>query len=62
MSVAGFGDFPFSDPGAEPTTWLVYKPVSRDDYYGKYMIRYCQPFDEFVCQEACFDMSLVDEP
>lgn len=62
ISVSGFGGFPFVDPGAEPTTWLVYKPVTRDDYYGKYMIRVCQPFDDHTCHEGCFDTSLVDEP
>jgi hypothetical protein len=61
VSVNGFFGFAFSDPGVEPTTWLVYKPVSREDYYDRYMIRVCQPFDEFTCHEACFDDSLVDE-
>jgi len=62
ISVSGFGGFPFVDPGAAPTTWLSYKPVTREDYYGKYMIRFCQPFAEFMCHAACFDDSLVDEP
>jgi hypothetical protein len=36
--------------------------VSRDDYYGKYMIRVCQAHDGIECHDACFDQSLVDEP
>jgi hypothetical protein len=63
IGVADFGSsFPLYDDGTEPTRFIAYKPVSRDDYYGKYMIRVCQPHDGFMCHEGCVDNSLVDEP
>jgi hypothetical protein len=63
IGVPDFGSsFPFYDDGNEPARWISYKPVSREDYYGKYMIRVCQPHDGYECHEACFDESLVDEP
>ena len=62
IGVTDFGSsFPFYDDGTEPTRWIAYKLVSREDYYGKYMIRVCQPHDGYECYEACFDDSLVDE-
>ena len=63
IGASDFGSsFPFYDDGNPPTRWIAYKPVTREDYYGKYMIRVCQPHDGFECYEACFDESLVDEP
>lgn len=62
IAVSGFFGFAFADAEGEPTSWIVYKPVSHDDYYGKYMIRVCQAHDGFECHEGCFDTSLVDEP
>jgi hypothetical protein len=62
IAVSGFFGFAFADVEGEPTSWIVYKPVTRDDYYGKYMIRVCQEHDGFMCHEGCFDASLVDEP
>jgi len=62
LGVGDFGSFSLYDDGAEPMRWVAYKAVTRDDYYGKYMIRVCQPHDGFECHMACFDESLVDEP
>jgi hypothetical protein len=62
IAVSGFFGFAFADVEGEPTSWIVYKPVTHDDYYGKYMIRVCQPHDGFECHEGCFDPSLIDEP
>ncbi len=61
LSVSGFGGFALADDGNEPTRWLVYRSVSRQDYYGKYMIRICQPHDGIMCQPGCTDDSLIDE-
>jgi hypothetical protein len=62
LGVTDFGSFPLYDDGTEPTRWMAYKAVTRADYYGKYMIRICQPHDGFECHPGCFDDSLVDEP
>ena len=48
-------------PETEPTRWIVYKPVTREEYYGKYMIRICQASGDSECHEGCFDDTLVNE-
>lgn len=62
LGAADFGGFPLYDDGTEPTRWIAYKAVTREEYYGKYMIRVCQPHDGIECHEGCFDESLVNEP
>ena len=62
VSVSGFGGFAFDDNQEEPTRWLGYRRISRDEYYGKYTIRFCQPHDGYECQPGSSDSSLIDEP
>lgn len=39
----------------DPTNWLVLKPVSETDFYGKYMVRICQDYGkEPKCYQGCF--------
>ncbi len=64
IGVRGFNAFelPFTGtPETEPTRYNVYKSVSREDYYGRYMIRICQAAPGDSCHEGCTDNTLVNE-
>lgn len=64
VSVTGFQGFQlplFTDPPTDPTRWIVFRPISRDDFYGKYMIRVCQALPGYPCHPDCSSMSLVGE-
>ncbi|MFH2007773.1 MAG: hypothetical protein ABI333_14420 [bacterium] len=48
-------------PETAPTRYIVFKQVTREDYYGKYMIRICQASGGDTCHDGCFDDTLVNE-
>ena len=61
IGVSRFGGstLPFTGtPDSQPTRWMVYRPISREDYYGRYMIRVCQPTGGHECHEGCTDDDL----
>jgi hypothetical protein len=64
ISVSGFSGFevPFAgEAGSEPNRWLVFKSVTRQQYYGQYMIRICQASGDDTCHDGCFSDSLIGE-
>lgn len=64
IGVSGFSAFEvpfFGSNDEEPTKWLVFKSVTREDYYGKYMIRICQASGGSSCHPGCDSDSLIGE-
>ncbi len=64
VAVTGFQGFqlPFSDePPTDPNRWIVFRPISQQDFYGKYMIRVCQGSPNNPCHPDCSSVSLVGE-
>jgi hypothetical protein len=47
-------------PLAAPTKWAIYRRISKQSYYSKYMIRICQAKLGMTCNPGCFSNSLVD--
>jgi len=64
IGVSGFSAFEVPFHGSEeqePTKWIVFKRVSQEDYYGKYMIRICQASGGTSCHSGCDSDSLIGE-
>ncbi len=59
VSVTGFdGDLPFSSqPPDSPDRWIVFRPVTPEDYASRYMIRLCQAATDDGCHPHCFPES-----
>jgi len=62
VTTLGTGDVPWATtaPPASPTRWVVYKRITKTEFYGKYMIRICQPVSGYSCNAGCSSMTLVD--
>jgi hypothetical protein len=43
LSVTRFGGLPFAneEPAAEPTQWIVFRPITREEAHGRYDHPYC---------------------
>jgi len=56
LSVTGFGSsYPFFDaPPENPTRWVVFRPISFEDWDNRYMIRLCQAATPDGCHPDCF--------
>ena len=51
--------YPSTPPRGEPTNWLVWRRVTRSEFYRKYLLRRCQPTPETPeCDPGCFDDAL----
>ena len=56
VSVSGFnGSLQFfSEPPVDPQLWVIYRPISLDDYENTYMIRVCMAANDDDCHPDCF--------
>jgi hypothetical protein len=64
VGVTGFQGFQlpfFEQPTTDPTRWIVFRPISQADFYGKYMIRVCQALPNDPCHPDCSSTSLIGE-
>jgi hypothetical protein len=59
VSVSGFGGDPqfFSEPPVDPQRWVVYRPITQEEFETTYMIRLCQAPTDDGCHPDCFPES-----
>lgn len=47
-------------PAAHPSRWIVFRRIPRDVFYGRYLLRRCQPLPGVDCDADCDSMNLVE--